>query len=482
MIPAAASIVAALVSLSPSARDDPCGAIRTSSVADPDTARLYAEVGDREKADGHDRAAAIAFARALELDPSDQRSRAVLDAVCLSLRPEPGVDEALELVEQNRCPEVLAKLSAAPDAQLSLIEGLCRLELGDEAGARTALIEAARSSSVAESANLLLAVIAYREGEEAGARSLLAPLRRSDTPGTARAAADLERLIAAGSASKVAIAAAVDAIADSNPSLSPNGDQSTPIPGQLGRPDGAIRAAAAFNARPFGTPGPYIAGAASYQKQFDLGIFDLAAFDGAAGLRIGRDDLGVAAEYAFDYEIEGGSPYSLAHNLSVRGHLIEGALRLGASYLARFETYFDRAATGYSGTFHVAGADAAFDIWPGTWAAFGYHFAMDQTDDPALRFNEHGPRLRISVRPFGPFRAIVEGDLSFRAYDPASSTAAGIRSDTEVDGLTTLELYIGGGWSVVASGIARRVLSTDPDQTYLRLIASVGLRFARGLL
>jgi tetratricopeptide (TPR) repeat protein len=475
----AASILIAMSALAADAPPeiDPCEPAVDRPARDPALAALYREVGEKEHARGNEEAAAIALRLAADLDPDEPRAALLLAEICKtrsSTEAEDAIREAIDLLDDGRCAEALARLGPTtpndpPEA--ALVRGICHLAEGD-ASARSELLEAAKSPALEQTAHLLLAAIALREGESDTARGLLSGVTGS-SPGTARAASDLERLIAGGTGALVAVAATVDGIVDSNPGLASDQERAAPPEGRIVGSDAAVRTAAAAHYAPLRRVGPYVDGAVSYLKNATYDLFDLGAVDAAAGLRIGRDDLGVAIEYAFDYEIQGGHAYLAAHNAGARAHFATGPFRMTAAYLARIESFLTDAARTGSGLLQVASIDAGFDLSTWAWIRAGYHGAYDKTDAAALAYLEHGPRAQLSLRPISVLRIALDSVASFRRYDA--------RQDTEIDALATAELYLGSSFSLAASGIVRRNESTDVDQRYTRLIALAGVRWARGL-
>jgi hypothetical protein len=489
----AASMLAASLALCAEPAFDPCSESEVPVARDPALAAVYRNVGESELERGNQEAAAIAFRKAADLDPEDRRAANWLASLCgmgtvastAAVERSADVESiaaAVDLVDRGRCADALARIEgqgARERPEAALIRGICHLDDPSDS-ARSDLLTAAKDPALAETANLLLAALAYREGQSDDARAFLSPITGA-SPGTARAASDLERLIAGGSTSRLVAAASVDAVADSNPGLASDQDRAAPPQGAITGSDAAVRTAAAIHYAPFRLFGPYVDGAASYQKQVTNGALDLAAFDAAAGFRVGREDLGLSFEYAFDYELEGGTAYLAAHNVGARGQLYLQPLRITGSYLLRFESFLTDAAKGTSGTLQAATLDAGMDVTVWMWVRAGYHVADDKTDDTAFKYFEHGPRVQLSFRPISPLRIGLDGILSFRAYDTASAPSGGVaRSDTELDGLVTGEYYLGSSFSLVLSGIVRRTTSTDTEQTYTRLIAVFGVRWARG--
>jgi hypothetical protein len=443
---------------------DPCAPLPAASPPDPAVARVYAEVGESERAAGADQSARVAWLEALRYDPANETARRGLDALCPDARFEEG-RRLLDDGDPRGAAEIL-KL-ARPSRPAALLEGIARYELGDDGAARTLLEEAAQDPTLATAARFYLGLVAMREGDSRGAARELAQVSQ-DAP-FAAAAAELTR--AAQRNGKLVLSAMADTGYDSNVTLLPTG--------VAGGADGTASISGAAVARPMGESGPWLRASGLYRTQFRLHDYDTGALGGAAGWQFGRAARHVGLEYDYDYITLGGQPYLSAHRLRIDTADGIGALLWTAAYSVRFESYLSDATSPFSGTLHSADALIGTRVGGGSILA-GYHVGRDFAQQDDTSFFEHGPRAVLDL-PLGPrSRLSAEAAATWRAYDGFDPDLGLQRSDVMLDAAAVGEYDLPHGLALRLTTTFRRTFSNDPQLAYNRFTIALGLLVAQG--
>lgn len=443
-----------------------CAVPPPAHAPDPAAASAYVEVGEAEL--GHD-SAAIAFREALRLDPANARARRGLLLACSSRGArfdraralmdggEPG--KAAALFEQVREEE-------GPSPSVSLLEGICLYETGEDARARELLLEAAAQPSLADSARFYLGLIALREGNEDLADRELS--RVGEASGLREDARDLRAATRVGG--RLSLTATADSGFDSNVTLAPSG-----VPGGG---DGVGGLSGTAVARPFGQSGPFARASGLYRAQFQLHEYDLGAFGAGVGWQLGHWVRHLTAEYAYDYVALGASPYLSANRLSARARWTAGAIALRGGYSLRFEKFRTPTTAPFSGTLHLG--EAWLVAGP---LEIGYEAARDLTAQAETTFFEHGPQALLRLAPSERTRAVLGADVLFRAYDavdPALSSREP-RSDTFVDLSALVEYDLSDRWSGRLTLGGRQAFSNIGSLAYLRITGALGVAYSLGV-
>jgi hypothetical protein len=456
-----------------------------ATAADPDTAAVYRAVGDDERAAGHADAARIAYREALRRDGADAGARAGLAALCVReakaapppARPPDDFDRGVALMERGDRAGAIAAFVAAraegPDPAATLLEAICRYELGDSRRARPLLEEARATPKVAGTALFFLGLIALEEDESARAASLFTAAASADA-GLAGTAAGLARL--SHREGRVVVSALSEAGYDSNVELTPDGTAA-----RGGAADGYGSAVAGLFARPSGTTGAYLRATAQYRKQLRIESYDLGQGGAALGLRAGRGGRYAAAEYAYDFLTLGGRSYLSAHRLLATGRTTRGRFSLGATYAARFESFLTAATAQYSGLHHDVETEVGWQPAAAAAVGVGYHGGRDDTRDAALSYVEQGPVALLRLGLGGPARLVAEGRFTWRRYDAVDPDLGVERRDRYLDGALLGELDVADSWTVRATVTGRRALSDLSDFQYDKLVATLGVVYTLGV-
>jgi hypothetical protein len=210
-----------------------------------------------------------------------------------------------------------------------------------------------------------------------------------------------------------------------------------------------------------------------------LEAYGVRGFDAAAGWQFRGRRAQLDTEYDFGSRSFGGAPYVTAHRLLASASTRAGGVALGATYLARFESYAS-AWSRFDGTLQRAEVRAAASPLRKIRVALGYGLNRDDTDDPVLRYVEHGPRAGIGISAARSWRLGLDAAVSFRTYDEYDPTLQAARRDTYLDASAFAELDVAPGWAARLSLGARRATSNVPALEYDKVVPSIGLAYARG--
>lgn len=254
-------------------------------VRDPDDSAAYTAVGDDARAAGDLPTAAIAYRKALALDPENRRATAGLAALCGD---------------------------AASDGP-TLLDAIARYRAGDRAAARTALSEIVRgngSSSTTAGAHFFLGLIAL-EQHDTGAAVRELELARADPEYRALAAALLRLAHRDGA---LAVALLVVPELDTNPQLVPD---TPPLGAVTGAPaiDEDLLTIAAVTARP--VRWLVVRDALTWRKQSQLSALDFLANDLELATELAEGRHRAAIRYDLDYDLLGGARYLVANRATV---------------------------------------------------------------------------------------------------------------------------------------------------------------------
>jgi len=457
---------------------DPCAPVAASGPPDPAAAREYRAVGDEERAAGRRDPAAAAYRAALSHDPADAAARAGLVELCREQEQQGGFDRGLRLMRRGDCTAAVPAFEAAratgADRAAALLEGICLYQLGADERAALLLREAETDAGSRDSARFFLGLVALRQGRSDEAISLLEA--SSDDRRLAPLAQDLMRT--ARRQGKLVLSMLLEAGWDSNVELAPGGSATA-----AGRADGLAGTTAALSYAPLGESGPFAGAAAIWREQLRADAFDLLGAAAGAGWQIGRGRRHALVAYGHDYRNLGGAPYLSAHRLLAEGRIGLGeAWSAGAAYSVRVESFRTPDSRDYSGLHHAGEADltsAPGDRWAATLAWRG---GRDQARLASLSWWEHGPRLSLRKAFGARTRAGLEAAWTWRVYDTADPVLQVVRRDGTADASALVEVDVDERWTLRFAATGRWALSSVADFRYTKLVPTVGLAYARGLL
>ncbi len=468
-------MIAALLLAAVAGTADPCQPVEPAGSADPAAAEAYRAVGDAEGAAGAADTAAVAYREALRRDPANGRARAALQALCRRATADP-FQQGRRLMDAGEWREAAAKFAearaAGPDASAALLEGICRHELGEEEAAARLLREAERDPAHRDSARFFLGLVALRSGEGVRAASLFESV--AGNPGLAVPASELGW--AARRTGRVVLSLLSEGGYDSNVDVAPDG-----VAKPSRNADGSAALTGLALVRPFGESGPFARGNFTWRDQARFDAYDLVGGGGAVGWDAGLDAEWFHGEYGYDYRALGGAPYLSAHLLLGGAGLAIGRLSLGATYLARFESYLTATAEPYSGLRQRLEGRAAWRLGVGSRIALAYHLGNDDARDHALSWIEHGPRAELGLRLGGSARLALEAAATWRDHREVDPALRAVRSDVYLDGAATAEVDVGPAWAVRLSLGARKAFSNLPDFAYTRVTLMLGIAYTIGL-
>jgi len=456
------------------AATDPCAPVTLAATPDPAAAALYRQAGDEERSAGSQVTAAVAYRTAASLDPADAISRGALQELCA--RPvarEGPFEEGLRQMEARAWGAAAASFSQARrdrgDPSAALLEGICDYQLGDDARAEPLLRLAEARPEHQELARFYLGLIALRAGAATRAAALFAQASSNTVLGVL--AADLSRL--ARQDARLVVTLAAQAGYDSNVTLVPSGS--------TGQGDGLLALAGTVLYRPTGPSGPYLRGSGQLRHQLQLGAYDAAGVEAAAGWQFLRDGSGLLGEYAYAYATYGGSPYLSANRLTGAGWTTAGGLTWSARYAAQLEDYRSATLAGFAGLLHHAELRAALPIGAGGWVGVGWGLSRDAAQLGITSYTEQGPRLdlRLLVSPRLWIGAVA--GIAWRGYDAVDATIGVTRSDRTLAGSALVEYDLGSGWMARASLEGRAATSNAPAFEYDKLVPMLGISWQLGL-
>lgn len=463
-------MIAPLVAALALAAADPCAPVEAAAAPDPASAAAYRAVGEAEASQGSRDTAVLAYRSAAALDPGDDASRAALRRWCAeAARPDP-FRQGLARMDAGDLRGAIAAFRAAREGSdepaLALLEGICHYELGEDRDAERLLQQAARSPDEADLASLYLGLVALREGSASRAASLFDVA--SASAALAPAASDLARL--ARTQGRWSLTLFAGSGFDSNVNLAPPGAP------PARESDGLYALGATAILRPTGPEGPYLRAQGLWNQQLRLGAYDVAGGDLAGGWQLRGARWSALAEYDFAYRTFGGEPFLSAHRLLASAWTALGDVTLGASYLARFESY----AGGYSpfsGTVQAAEVRTSFGAGARTRLALAYGVARDAAREPILSYLEHGPRAELRVAAARRVRLGLDLGATFRSYDVFDPALGARRTDTYLDAGVLGEWELSRGWTAQLALHGRRALSTVAGFEYAKLVPMVGVAY-----
>jgi hypothetical protein len=363
---------------------------------------------------------------------------------------------------------------AAGERGAALLAGICLYELDEDARAEPLLREAEGDPPSRDTARFFLGLLALRGGRSGQAAALLdaAAADRELAP----LALGLSR--AARSSGKLVLSVALESGWDSNADLTP-GASAAPS----GAADGEAGLAAALSFAPRGARGPYLRASGTWTEQARFEDLDLLGAGLAAGwqVRSGRH-LG-AVEWGYDVRRLGGDPYVSAHRVAASAHLsLSAAVAADLAWEGKAESFRTQAADPHSGVRHEAAAELALGLHRGWSVGAAWRAVHDGARSDSLASWEHGPRLSARREIRAGLRAGGEIAFSWRPFDASDPDLGILRRDRYLDASALLEWDLRERVTLRLAVAARRAFSSLSDFEYTRIVPTVGLAYARGLL
>lgn len=453
---------------------DPCATVEAATEPNVAVARSYRDVAASEIAVGSVDTAVSAYREALANDPDDGESREALRRLCSAARAPDLFVDGIRKMDAGKYEAAAESFREARNgmarSSAELLEGICRFELGEDDAARLLFEQASTYPPHRDEARLYLGLLALRAGAAAEAGALFQSAAAN--PALERVASDLARL--ARRDGRLVLSVLAESGWDSNVTLASDG-----TPGVPPESDGLYALSGAALFRPKGTKGPYVRLGGFLQRQMQLGTYDFDGFDAAAGWQLGRTERGAIAEYDYAVRRFGGASYLSAHRLLGSGWIRAGPALIGASYLARFESYAP-AWSRFSGTLQRADLRASVFATRAVRIGLAYAVARDAADDAVVSWGEHGPRVELRVA-MGRTLLGADAAAAWRAYDAYDIALSARREDTYLDAAAFAEWDIDGRLSLRLSLLGRRATSNVSTFTYDKLLPSVAIGYALGL-
>jgi hypothetical protein len=420
-----------------------------AEAADRDTAARYHAVGVAELAEGAEDTAAVAFARALALDPGLGEARLQLDRICRQRADRKGA-------AQDR------------QARETFAEGLALYRRGHDDEALAKLAQAAQSPALRGPASLYRAMLALRQGDHPEARRALA-IAGTD-PAVAEGVDALRPRVARGG--RVVLSLGLEGGYDSNAELAP---ETPPVGSTLApRGDGRYTLSGGASGRPLGDLDLVIQQNLLYRDQLEVDSLDLLASSTSIAARGPRSWwLVPLALGGLDYLALGGESYLVAPRFA-----LEGAARLGQTfqlapgYHVRHRGYQVARARPFDGVVHGGGLAVRADAG---WlrAQVSYDGALEGAAEPLFHATVHGPAIELAIGR-GVLRLLVQASLRRRVFGGIDPNVGFARKDWELTADGRLELEVSDRVDChVGSGLLRNA-SSVVDFEFTRITAQLG--------
>jgi tetratricopeptide (TPR) repeat protein len=438
------SVLAAAVVLA-----DLCGAPPDPAPArDPADSVAYTAVGDDARAAGDPRTAALAYRKALALDPENPRAAAGLAALCGD---------------------------ASADDGAALLEAIARYRDGDHGAAGAALsdiVRTAGASSAGAGAHFFLGLIALEHHDTPAAVREL-ELARGD-PDYRGLAAALLRLAHRDGA--VAVALLVEPELDTNPQLLPD----TPPSGAAsGTPatDEDLLTVATVTARP--APWLAVRNALTWRNQRQLSALDFLADDLEIAGELADGRHRATIRYDLDYGVLDGARYLVANRGAIAYRHDGSVLAPVASYSLRRRDFLRDTEQAFTGWIHAADAGAIVHLGAGIDLDARATLGREITADASFANRSAGLRLVLRTRSTAPVRLIASASGGYARYDAAQPDGL-LRSEIPLDASADVEVDLGDHVVAVAGAAIARNQSSIEDFRYAKLVARCGLVVAWG--
>lgn len=427
---------------------DLCGASPAPAAApDRGDAAAYARVADDARAHGEVRVAAIAYRKAIALDPGDVRLRHALAALC--------------------------RADAAPSENAALLAAIARLRRGEVAAARATFARlAAGQGEAAASAHFFLGLIALRRHE--GGRAVRELELAARNPAYAEPARRLLRLARRDGLVTAMLLAEPEL--DTNPQLLPD---TPPAGATTGTPhaDEDLLLVATLGAHP--VPWLALRDVVAWRRQREQAALDYLGEHAQAGLELGAGPGHLEIRYDLDADVLDGSSYLIAHQGHAAYRHELGAITLGASYALRHRAYQQSAQAAFTGWVHAGQLTATVRLTPRVDLELTALGRRELTVDPAFTDLAGGARAGVRARLGARVRLAASLEAWAAAYDGAEPDGA-LRRDLHGEGSADLEVDLDDHVIAVAGTSLEVNTSTVEDFRYWKLVVRAGLALAFG--
>jgi hypothetical protein len=453
---------------------DLCGAPPAPAEApDPDDAAAYARAGDEARAAGDVRIAALAYRKAIALDPGDPAPREALAALCRADR-----DAAAGAADTAGTAGAAAGTAGAADTAgaaetEALLAAIARFRAGDDAAAGASLAQlAARGGAAAAGAHFFLGLLALRAHDGRRAERELALARRD--PAYASLAGSMLRLARRERPLAALVIAAPEL--DTNPQLVP---ETPPAGAALGppTPDAALLIAATVTARPWRWL--VLREALAWRKQRRLSTLDFLGENAQAAVELDRGADHAALRYELDDDLQDGAAYLIASRASAAYRRDLGAASVGAGYAVRRRDYQQAGELPFDGWVHTAELGATVQAGPRLELDVRALGRRELTREASFSDTAGGGQAALRLGPYGRARAAGALAVWYARYD-APQPDGRLRRDARAEGRLDLELDLGDHAIAIAGATVERNDSTIEDFRYWKLVARVGIAIAFG--
>jgi hypothetical protein len=415
-------------------------------VPDVEDAAAYARAGDEARTAGDIRIAALAYRKAIALDPANAAARDALAELCRADRADD--DEAL-------------------------LAAIARFRAGDLDEARAALSAiVARGGPAAEGAHFFLGLVALREHDGAEAERELLLARRD--PSYAELATSMLRLARREGPLTALLIAAPEL--DTNPQLVPE----TPPAGATAGPpatDESLLLAGTITARPLRWLA--LREAVAWRKQRRLSALDFLDENTQIAVELdGRADH-AALRYDLGYDLLDGAAYLIANRASAAYRRELGALAVGASYAVRRRDYRQADEREFDGWVHSAEAGAVVHAATRLELELRALGRRELTEEASFSNTAGGGQAALRFGPYGRARGAGAVAVWYARHDAPQPDGV-LRRDVHAEGGLDFELDVGDHVIAIAAATVAHNSSTIEDFRYWKIVARVGLALAFG--
>lgn len=410
---------------------------------DVDDAAAYARAGDDARASGDLRIAALAYKKAIALDPASPARKSLAD---------------------------LCRAETTKDSEAALLAAIALLRAGDVDAAQSALLPIAASGDAG--AHFFLGLIALRRHHGAdAARELELAMRDSSY---AELAEPLLRL--ARREGRISVAALVAPELDNNPQLLPG----TPPAGALQaapRADESLLLAATLTARPIRWL--VLRNVLAWRKQRTLSALDFLSESAQAGVELERRMDHLAIRYDLEDDVLDGVRYMLASRLTAGYRRDVKSVELGASYSLRYRTLERASERAFTGWVHAADVGAIVHATQQISLELRAIGSRELTSDPTFSHVTIGGRGAARVAARSRLRATAGVAAWYARYDERQPDGL-MRRDIHLESTAELEVDLGDHVIAIGGASVTRNDSTIEDFRYWKIVVRAGLSFVFG--
>lgn len=418
-----------------------CDTVPAAPARDAADAAVYAQVGDEARATD-ERVAAVAYRKALALDPDNAQAKAGLAALCHN-----------------------------PDTSgRQLLAAIARFRAGDLDAAEALLTPLVDGSSAA-GAHFFLGLVALARHERDAERELAAAAK--DPAYAALAASLLPQARRQGMVELLAIAAPE---LDTNPQLLPD----TPPVGATATPkiDEDLLLAGAVAVRP--ARWLVLRDALAWRQQRTQAELDYLGNTASVELAVAPDAHQLALRYDLDYARIGGAGYLVEHRGAIAYRRVVGDdVTVLADYGLRRRDFLATAQAGFTGWVHTGDAGATLRLAPTVDLDVRGMLARELTADPTFANLAVGAALAVRARPMDGVR-LTGGALAWYAIYDGAEPDGESRDDFHAELAADVEIDLADRVMALAGANLIGNTSSVADFHYWRLTARLGLAIALG--